>query len=490
MSKLNRPFYYKEDPKGLGRFVDLRDWQDDKTVLKNPHKGWYWHYIDNGYGRGAYRDRYEKIVYKEDGDYDLVINDFLEDFPLLNHLYLRFDWGDIEKKEGVYDWTYIDKIMDVWGKKGYMFSLRICTFEGTHEGVLKYATPKWVFDKGAKFTDINGRIEPDYGDEIYLEYLSRFMQECGRKFNNDPLIEFVDVGTFGTWGEGHTCEGSGKVFSFDTMIKHIDLHVDNFPDKFILLNDDYVCQREEPNPGENQAIIDYALSKGLGLRDDSICVDGYCEWYGYDSLRSPSLYDAFSKIGPVDVEFAHFSHYMSPEFDPPLFRDGYAALAALMRGRATYAGFHGYPRKFLNTFKSMAYYCANRLGYWFFIEGLKLPDLNAGEVNTFTLIVSNRGFSRCYHKYELKFRLVDMENGNTYEFSCDDVDVTKWQPVNVPSLEDCIYEEIKLDFANVPKQRAKLQIGLFEKDRPILFGMSKERMTDDGYYNLCDVEVL
>ena len=209
--------------------IDLRDWQDDKTVLKNPHKGWYWHYIDNGYGRGAYRDRYEKIVYKEDGDYDLVINDFLEDFPLLNHLYLRFDWGDIEKKEGVYDWTYIDKIMDVWGKKGYMFSLRICTFEGTHEGVLKYATPKWVFDKGAKFTEINGRIEPDYGDEIYLEYLSRFMQECGRKFNNDPLIEFVDVGTFGTWGEGHTCEGSGKVFSFDTMIKHIDLHVDIFP---------------------------------------------------------------------------------------------------------------------------------------------------------------------------------------------------------------------------------------------------------------------
>ena len=68
----------------------------------------------------------------------------------------------------MYDWTYIDKIMDVWGKKGYMFSLRICTFEGTHEGVLKYATPKWVFDKGAKFTDINGRIEPDYGDEIIL----------------------------------------------------------------------------------------------------------------------------------------------------------------------------------------------------------------------------------------------------------------------------------------------------------------------------------
>ncbi|MBR5602382.1 MAG: hypothetical protein IKW24_07085, partial [Clostridia bacterium] len=36
-------------------YVDLRLLVDDKTVLRNPHKGWFWHYIDNGYTRGAYR---------------------------------------------------------------------------------------------------------------------------------------------------------------------------------------------------------------------------------------------------------------------------------------------------------------------------------------------------------------------------------------------------------------------------------------------------
>ena len=59
-------------------FVDLRLLVDDKTVLKNPHKGWFWHFIDNGYGRPFYRDGYEE---------DPVL-----DFPGLNHLYLRFDW--------------------------------------------------------------------------------------------------------------------------------------------------------------------------------------------------------------------------------------------------------------------------------------------------------------------------------------------------------------------------------------------------------------
>ncbi len=27
---------------------DLSTLQDDRSVLTNPHKGWYFHYIDNG----------------------------------------------------------------------------------------------------------------------------------------------------------------------------------------------------------------------------------------------------------------------------------------------------------------------------------------------------------------------------------------------------------------------------------------------------------
>ena len=87
MPKIPRTVH--DDPYGLKNYTDLRDWQDDIRILRNPHKGWYWHFIDNGMGRGAYRDQNEP-------------GDWLEDFPGLNHLYLRFDWGDIEKKEGEY----------------------------------------------------------------------------------------------------------------------------------------------------------------------------------------------------------------------------------------------------------------------------------------------------------------------------------------------------------------------------------------------------
>ncbi|MBQ2805768.1 MAG: hypothetical protein IJF08_01825, partial [Clostridia bacterium] len=94
-----------DHPLACPDFIDLRPYLDDKTVQKNPHKGWFWHYIDNGYGRGNYRVAHDP-------------NDDLSDFPGLNHLYLRFDWGDIEKEEGVYDFSYLDEIMETWGARG------------------------------------------------------------------------------------------------------------------------------------------------------------------------------------------------------------------------------------------------------------------------------------------------------------------------------------------------------------------------------------
>ena len=37
---------------------DLFEMRDEKTVLKNPHKGWYWHFIDNGFANIKYQFMY------------------------------------------------------------------------------------------------------------------------------------------------------------------------------------------------------------------------------------------------------------------------------------------------------------------------------------------------------------------------------------------------------------------------------------------------
>lgn len=49
MPDIRRSFSGKAAP--FPSYIDLNFCQDDETVLKNPHKGWYWHYIDNGVDR-------------------------------------------------------------------------------------------------------------------------------------------------------------------------------------------------------------------------------------------------------------------------------------------------------------------------------------------------------------------------------------------------------------------------------------------------------
>lgn len=45
--------------------------------------------------------------------------------------------------------------------------------------------------------------------------------------------------------------------------------------------------------------------------------------------------------------------------------------------RATYAGFHGFVTKWIAEQRPLHEYLANRLGYWYFIEGFSLPPVPA-----------------------------------------------------------------------------------------------------------------
>ena len=459
-------------------YCDLRHMADDKTVLENPHKGWYYHFLDNGYARPTYRDR-------------LAEGKRLRT-TCLNHMYLRFDWGDIEKEEGILDWSYIDESMEKWGALGYKFTLRICTFEG---GNVTYATPKWLVDRGINATHVvpesllssdsmfsmsemnRGAYEPDYGNALYLEKLDAFLAKCGEKFNADPRIEYIDVGTFGTWGEGHTHAGSTKLFSAEVLKKHVNLHLKNFPDKTIVINDDFFEHASRSNMEGASELYDYCINKGLGIRDDSICVGSYSERFGYDTLRLPTIFANFAKNAPVDIEFAHIVHN-KPEY----FKEGYPIIEALRRTHATYAGYHGYEDDWYAKTEYLTDYCANRLGYWFFIEGVDMGTPSSGCTEIAKIYIRNNGFSKCYHQYDMKIRLRG-EDGTTYALNDRYPDSTRWE------REETAEETFRLDYKNVPVGKYTVELGLFEGDTPIKLALKREMAQEDGYYRLTDIEV-
>lgn len=444
-------------------FVDLRLLVDDKTVLRNPHKGWFWHYIDNGYGRGAYREAHDP-------------NDDLADFPGLNHLYLRFDWGDVEKVEGIYDFSYLDEIMETWGARGYRFSLRVCTYEGAAE--LNDATPAYVYEKGARcYLLEDDKIQPDFGDPIFLSCLERFMQAFGEKYNGDPRIECIDIGTLGTWGEGHTVEGDGRIYPIETVKAHFDLHAKYFPDTPVLCNDDHIAGRFANGQGEAQEILDYAAACGFGVQDDSICCDYYYQMNDYDTMRAPWAFDRLAPNAPNAIEMAHYT-YIKPRYES-YFRGGLTAMESFKRAHATFAGFHGYPRKWLANEYYLTEYCANRLGYWYFVTGAVIPELTDTAYNIIELDVENRGWARAYRKYELKVRLCGEGGTYTVPVECDN---RTWEPDAPLTLA------LRLDARGVPEGDYDLLIGMFEGEVPIKLAIKQEAMQND-YYKIARTHV-
>ena len=450
-----------DDPLSRPGFIDLRSFSDNKTVLKNPHKGWFWHYIDNGYGRENYRHP----LHADPAD-------DLSDFPGLNHLYLRFDWGDIEKEEGVYDFSYLDEIMALWGPRGYTFSLRVCSYEG--DANMNYSTPAYVYEKGARgYRMPSGAVQPDYGDPIFLACLEKFMAVMGEKFNGDPRIECIDVGTMGTWGEGHTAaDATGEIIPPDVVKKHFDLHAKYFPDTPVLCNDDHICCRIAHGQDKVQEVLDYAYERGFGIQDDSVCCNYYTQVNDYDTLRAPWAFDKLATNAPAAIEMEHYG-YVHAHNDH--FRDGLTAIEAFKRTHATFAGFHGYPRDWLKNEYYLTEYCANRLGYWYFVTGAAIPALTATAYNIVELDVENRGWARAYRKYDLKIRLRGAD-GDEYVLDTD-TDNRTWLSGQKQTLA------LRLDLRGVPSGSYELAIGMFEDEKTVKLALKAE-IFDGKYYTI------
>ena len=71
----------------------MEKYWDSDIVCKNPHKGWEFHFYDNGIRNYGNR---------------MAPGDYLKDFPGLSNIYLRLAWSYLEPEEGKFNWIVID----------------------------------------------------------------------------------------------------------------------------------------------------------------------------------------------------------------------------------------------------------------------------------------------------------------------------------------------------------------------------------------------
>jgi len=313
---------------------------DNGAALVNPGMGWVFHYYDNiptHYGS------------------KLAPSDTLDQWPGLSVIYLRIPWSYIEPAEGRYNWSVLDTPAQRWIAKGKQVAFRISCCESW----TRWATPQWVADGGAKGYNFRPGTgvqadgpfwEPDYDDPVFLAKLHRFLAAMAARYDGNPEVAFVDVGSLGVWGEGHTWASTKRPILPETVKRHIDLHQKHFKNTLLAANDDM----GGPDATGENPVIAYAAERGLTLRDDSILVQA-----GKRAYFHAAWAQAFWPKVPVILESEHYGGSK----DRGAWQDGSLYSQAIEDYHASYASIHWWPQEFLEANRDLVGRINQRLGY-------------------------------------------------------------------------------------------------------------------------------
>lgn len=400
--------------------------EDDGRALINPDMGFVMHYYDNSTANyGAY----------------LEPGDDMSWFPGCSVCYLRLPWAIVEPKEGEYNWTALDTPAQRWIERGGQIAFRITCSEGW----LEYATPKWVFDAGAKSVRWNFgwgegggpaadgyAVDPEFADPIFLQKLENFLKAFAARYDGRPEVAFVDVGTYGLWGEGHT-HGSSRVPQkrMNREVKlHIDLHRKYFKKTQLVISDDVAFPS---NPEANPELLDYARKHGVSWRDDSIQVSRKVRTRRWFHENQAAL---FWPTLPTVVETDHFN---PAKYDSDWSDDVF--VSSVEAHHASYISIHGIAKGIWESNRLAVERINRRIGYRFMPLVVTWPDeVRVGD-NAESLGVTwnwcNKGVAPSYRSWYPCLTVKDAQGRILAVMTDEDFDLSKL-PVAEPGAAPAV----------------------------------------------------
>ena len=332
--------------------------------------------------------------------------------------YFRLNWGEIEPVEGQPKWELIDESIDAWAAHHVRIAFRIMTANAHTSGY--YCSPKWLFDAGCRsYEYVRGgpdtmaggkripRIEPDYADPLFLEKHGGFIKALADRYDGHPRIEFLDIGSYGIWGEWHT--PNGKPWAVRRRI--IDMYLEGFPKTpLVQMSDDAEA-------------LAYSIAHGTGFRRDGVGSPWHEKtWIGSDKYAGVEGFADQWKRAPVVFEW-----YGPYDF---LKRRGWSfdsAVNFILSNHATYINDNLGPVP--DEEQPKLDELARRSGYRFVLRQVSHPAcISPGEKLEVCMKWSNVGVGKLHRRHPLVLYLVDPDGGIAASQEQTDVDPTSWLP--------------------------------------------------------------
>jgi len=179
-------------------------------------------------------------------------------------------WNKLNPAKGVYDWTELEKLLNALAEHNMGYALRVLPYtpsfiKSDFPPQEEYDwTPPFVYEMGAKKIQIDLRgteyhaYAPVWDDSIYIWAVKEFAKALAEKYDGDPRIEYIDIRTFGEWGEWHTSHILGSEMPADSvLIDMLDYYASLFKKTLLVL----------PSNGFGD-VYTHALNLGITKRDD------------------------------------------------------------------------------------------------------------------------------------------------------------------------------------------------------------------------------
>jgi hypothetical protein len=345
-------------------------------------------------------------------------SDTVDEFPGISTVYLRVPWSMLEPEEGKFNWALFDTPAQRWIARGKRVAMRVtCS-----ESMIRYATPEWVQKAGAKgrnfFVGLGPREDgplwdPDFADPVFLAKLENFLKAMAARYDGNPNVAYIDIGSFGLWGEGHTVASSHipQDQTREIVKRHIDLHTKIFHKTQLAISDDVAGP---DTPGDHFPETDYALAHGVTLRDDSIMV-----WPPPKHWYHAEMAQAFWPKLPVILEHDHLG---SAEIRKAW--DGDRLLKAVEDYHASYLSIHWWPKEYLAKNRATIDKINRRIGYRLQLREMSWPKaVTIGQPFKVESTWANAGVAPCLPGGFVALTLKDAKGGIVSVLSDEGFDV-------------------------------------------------------------------
>ncbi len=214
-------------------------------------------------------------------------------------------WRDIEPLEGQFDFNKFEESihLDYCRKNGIKLVLRVIMDYPSDQKVSQL--PQWLYDDiqgdGTWYQSASDRygFSPDYGNPDLIAAHQNLIAKLGERYNRDPAVAFIQLGSLGHYGEWHVSSQVGDMPEPETVSGYIEHYRKAFPDKVLLFRRP-VNQMNEKSDGLFNDMI-----------GDQSQTDRWLNWIYSDEDPADDMKSVpeFWKYGPSGGEFAFGDPY-------------------------------------------------------------------------------------------------------------------------------------------------------------------------------------